>query len=143
MQQHNKGNGVGIMPDKQTLLDLAERVEAGENNINMRQEINEHLIKPTDHNISMQSSMYTWMQDGIVGSLDAAKTLHDAVLPGWGCELIESYDGTWWNCYLFLYGRDYPEQPVAGEAPTPASITAGQILRGRRRRPQGSGWRRR
>ena len=110
---------------KQNLLDLAGRIEAGENIAHeIVAALNNAIVKPyppsTDFGPSARWQF--WSKDGQhflgnerklpvfdLGSLDAAKALHDAELPGWRCELRESYDGTWWDCHLTKRNEDFDE----------------------------------
>lgn len=63
------------MNDTQALRDLLVKVEAGEAGWNRLATIAEDALPPRE--AALAATAYR-------GSLDAAKALHDAVLPGWG-----------------------------------------------------------
>ena len=64
-------------PQTAALIDLLERVEAGAGHYDV-------LAAANDWAMSIgKSGLYACVMDAYHGSLDAAKALHDAVLPGW------------------------------------------------------------
>lgn len=55
--------------------------------------------------------------DAFDGSLDAAKALHEAVLPGWGWHIRQDGDGCYASC---LYPKHSLVTPGSGESDNPA-----------------------
>jgi hypothetical protein len=91
---------------KDELLKLADRVEAGE---------------VTSEDFFMQFGVSTWMNwNEALTSLDAAKALHDAVLPGWSWNINDDFSAT-----LF----DINSIAARGEGKNPAAAWVAAILR--------------
>ena len=60
------------------------------------------------------------------GSLDAAKALHEALLPGWMPQIIKTYDDSW-MVNIKERGKQYMQDSTF--APTPARAWLLAILR--------------
>lgn len=101
------------MTDKQTLLDLAERVEAGD-----------ATHKELRNAFPDIEGYFPYPADALDGSLDAAKALHDAVLPGWDFDIV-SID----NEHQVDVGPCGTLRSYSGDAPTLAASWEAAILR--------------
>lgn len=75
------------MTDKQTLLDLADRVEAGEGKAFLKYEDTPNLVKEIVPALGLSERNtvdYQWICKALFNDgLSAARDLHDKVLPGW------------------------------------------------------------
>ena len=100
------------------LLKLAERVEAGETSVVLQYALTREFGNESD-----------LIESAINGSLDAAKTLHDAVLPGW------IYTINWYRPTMKLSAEVYvaetggTEKDFRGASETPAAAWVAAILR--------------
>ena len=63
-----------------------------------------------------------WARQAHSGSLDAARALHEALLPGWKWDGYDEYGWAVWQ-------KGAPDTPFIGEAPTPARSWLLAILR--------------
>lgn len=99
--------------------ELAERVEAGE------------AFSHNFRNIFDEQSSRN-AHEALKGSLDAAKALHDAVLPGWGWHIREDGDGCYASC---LYPKHNLVTPGSATAKTPAAAWVAAILRAKAANP--------
>ena len=113
------------------LLKLAERVEAGEmpKGIAAKGDIFEDIYQtlyPTLDN--KKEADWGWELRRALknDSLDAAKALHEAVLPGWGWHIRQDDDGCYASCLYPVYCR---VTPGSATAKTPAAAWVAAILR--------------
>lgn len=98
------------------LLELADRVEAGE-----------RLYIQVDKALGFKEDVSVAL--ALNGSLDAAKALHEAVLPEWRLYDLSESDLRTWLVVLLKRGA-YPPDPVTSEqAPTAAVAWVVAILR--------------
>lgn len=122
------------MTDKQTLLDLADRVDAGEAD---DREVMDHLFKSKvihdrvigDERVWLVGPIVQWPLRHILTSLDAAQALHDAVLPGWSFHIGGNVVGSASVLVASLYDGVGPILEGKGNAPTPAAAWVAAILR--------------
>lgn len=70
------------------LDDLIAKVEAGSDDLNGS--------LPWSRTIGVEDGLYAYARDAYIGSLDAAKALHEAVLPGWWVKEIATSPGRNW-----------------------------------------------
>jgi len=118
------------MTDKQTLLDLAERVEAGE-----MPDVKDYYA------ILKRAGFHPFftLNPVMTGSLDAAKALHDAVLPGHSfgidCD-CDFHDGGMYRAYVVETSdvivdgaRGKSSRFIKGQSTTPAAAWVAAILR--------------
>lgn len=105
------------MTDKQTLLDLADRVEAGE--------VNNYTIVEMFRRNDGPFGDITVSEPAYLTSQDAAQALQDAVLPGWMVNIEEHlFD---WVITLETHGPNSIK--VMGRTKHPAAARVVAILR--------------
>ncbi len=113
------------MSDKQTLLDLADRVEAGEGLTD-----GELYTALWDNKTALREAHHTYnVTAPALRSLDAAKVLHDAVLPGW-IYTINWYRPTTELSARVSVARTGGVDDFEGKAPTAAAAWVAAILKG-------------
>ena len=105
------------MTAKQELLALAERVEKGEQSTG---------ISGTGILTDIRNALGTFIPTYVLTSLDAAKSLHDAVLPGWFWSIHVS-DGT--DMSQAIVSKWSEDAEYRSSAPTPAAAWVAAILR--------------
>ena len=104
------------------LLELAERVEAGEYVANGQETLSIEISNQKA--LQLSSNYIDVIFSALDGSLDAAKALHDAVLPGYPFFLCTVDKG--FTCKLY---PNTPARTVTGTALTPAAAWVAAILR--------------
>lgn len=109
------------MTTKQELLALAERVEKGELNRSLIIEVNDALLDGDYYPGPTNEAL-------VNGSLDAAKALHDAVLPGWTFQVAHG-EGNAAALVSPIFDGTGPILDGTGSAPTPAAAWVAAILR--------------
>jgi hypothetical protein len=120
------------MTAKTELLELADRVEAGECCASIHN-IPEKGSLPGDiKNATGGQSLI--VHHALKGSLDAAKALHEAVLPGWEwfisttIELTDAGGERWSEVFVRYFDGD-PNEGYKGTANNPAAAWVAAILR--------------
>lgn len=121
----------------EALTELAAKVEAG----NLQDQLSGGMPMMTRlheglGSISIQGFSDGKAMDAYHGSLDAAKALHEAVLPGWAVASFQKWPGVdarvkLWGTHEERGGRwhDYTDGRVEAEDPTPARAWLLAILR--------------
>ena len=99
------------------LLKLADRVEAGESHFTFHMHVRKTL--------GVEGLVGTYNDTNFTGSLDAAKDLHDLVLPGWTLYSLHQRPDDWFVSLYTLKGHAWSN----AEAPTPAAAWVAAILR--------------
>ena len=95
----------------EALRALEQKVAAGE--LPMWTEITGAIgLNPDNRHISFYAAYH--------GSLDAAKALHEAVLPGWNRRITEDDGGKWWVELRHGYATSFDEVVIAPGIDDPA-----------------------
>jgi hypothetical protein len=102
------------MTRKQALIELRDKVKAGGDTLGEVLDIERELnVKPLGGHV-------TTFWKAAHGSLDAAKVLHDAVLPGWTASIGQNAHHHNWSAWVRLVeGGIISKEFILGEA-TPA-----------------------
>ena len=120
------------MSKKAELLELAEMIEAGGVGHDLIYQINSALFKKTgpEKPIPITGRLDCAIDKAVIfGSLDAAKALHDAVLPGCDMKLSSVRAGTIWRVCIWPNLAEVRKLDFWGEATNPAAAWVAAILR--------------